>query len=698
MPVILQAEAGECALACLAMIAAYHGNRTTLSALRRRFSTSLKGISLAHMVSVAQQMQLTPRPLRLELEELKSLQLPCVLHWEMDHFVVLKKVSRTGIVINDPAIGERVLAFDQVRGRFTGVALELARGPDFRRRAEEPAIPLRTLAGKIDGLRHGLVRVFALALTLEIFSLIAPQFVQLVVDQVLADRDADLLATLGVGFSFLLVLQVGVSALRGWVVTWLGSHFNMNWTGNVFQHLVKLPQNYFLKRHMGDVVSRFSAIDTIQQTLTTQFVGVVLDGLMSTLTLGLLCVYSVPLTAITVAFLAVYAGLRTLYFRVFREANLSQITVKARQQTSFLETVRGIQAIRLNNKESMQTARYLNATVDALNTSIQVQRLTLIFNAANGLASGAQRIAVMWLGAWLALRNVMSAGMLMAFVAYADQFTSRAGNLVDYLIQLRLLRLQGERLADIVLSPTERHSEGIYAGPSPVAGIELKAVSFRYADGDPWVLKDANMTLNPGESLALVGPSGAGKSTLARMVLGLLDPTEGTMEVGGLDLRNLGKTRFRSMVGSVMQDDTLFAGSIADNVTFFDDDAQPEWIEAAARAAELHDEIVAMPMGYHSLIGDMGSALSGGQQQRLLLARALYRRPKILVLDEATSHLDIERERLISQRLKDMKVTRLIIAHRPETIATADRVMFVGGGKVVEVLRGPGMGMKVRES
>lgn len=441
---------------------------------------------------------------------------------------------------------------------------------------------------------------------------------------------------------------------------------------------------------MGDIVSRFSAIDTIQQTLTTQFVSVVLDGLMSILTLVLLCVYSVPLTAVTVAFLIVYAGLRMLYFRVFREANLSQIVVKARQQTSFLETIRGIQAVRLNNQESMQTARYLNATADTLNTSIQVQRLTLVFNAANGLASGAQRIAVLWLGAWFALRNTMSAGMLMAFVAYADQFTTRAGSLVDYLIQIRLLRLQGERLADVVLAPAEKFAEGTYAGPMPAPGVELKSVSFRYADGDPWVLKDANLTIRPGESVALVGPSGAGKSTLARMILGLLDPTEGTMEVGGLDVRNLGKTRFRSIVGSVMQDDTLFAGSISDNISFFDESAQPDAIEAAARAAELHDDIVAMPMGYHSLIGDMGSALSGGQQQRLFLARALYRRPELLVLDEATSHLDVERERAISRRLKEMNITRLIVAHRPETISSADRVMFVGGGKIVEVTHRPG--------
>jgi ATP-binding cassette subfamily B protein RaxB len=667
------------------MIAGHYGQRNSMPALRRRFSASLKGVSLSGLIATAQAMSLTPRALRLEYEELGEVKVPCILHWEMDHFVVLRKVTRKNLLISDPAIGPRVVRHAEATKCFTGVALELSRGPDFRRQKEEPAIPLRTLAGKVDGLKRGVGQLLMLALVLEVFSLIAPQFVQLVVDQVLADHDNDLLVTLGFGFSLLLVFQVAVSALRGWIATWLGSHFNLNWAANAFQHLVRLPQSYFLKRHLGDVVSRFAAIDVIQQTVTTQFVGVVLDGLMSCLTLILLWVYSPILAAVTASSVVAYAVMRSLYFRMFREANLSQIVVQAKQQTSFMETVRGIQTVRLNNQESMQTTRYLNATVDALDMSIKVQRMSLVFNAANGLTSGAQRIAVLWLGAWLATRGTLTAGMVMAFAAYADQFTSRSSSMIDYVIQFRLLRLQGERLADIVLTPTERFSDGMYAGPLPPPSVTIKSASFRYAEGDPWILKDANLAIKAGESVALVGPSGAGKTTLARVLLGLLDPNEGSIEIGGVDLRNLGKARFRSMVGSVMQDDTLFAGSIADNIAFFDDAATPEAVERAAQAAELHGDIIAMPMGYHSLIGDMGSALSGGQQQRLFLARALYRNPQMLVLDEATSHLDIERERTISERLRAMDITRVIIAHRPETIAAADRVFFVGGGKVQEV-------------
>jgi ATP-binding cassette, subfamily B, bacterial CvaB/MchF/RaxB len=684
LPMIRQSEAAECGLACLAMIAGFHGQHIELPALRRRFSLSLKGITLAQLVEMAQSLGFAGRPMRLELDELRQLQIPCILHWDLNHFVVLREVGKRGVVIHDPAVGERSLTFEELGKHLTGVAVELSKGPDFRRKRSDPPVSLRTLAGSIQGLGRALLTIFGLALALELFGLLAPQFLQMVVDQVLADGDHDLLTFLGLSFLLLMVVQTAVSALRTWTVLWLGTHFSLNWTGNVFQHLLRLPQAYFLKRHLGDVVSRFGAISAIQHTLTTRFVEVVLDGLMTVLTLVVLLLYSPLLAGLTVAAVVLYGALRMLYYRVYREANLGQIVVQAKQQSSFMEAVRGVQTLRLFNQVPARSARYLNVTADALNSSIGVQRLDLVFGAISGLASGAQRIGVLWLGAWLALKGQFSAGMLMAFVAYAGQFTSRASSLVDYAIEIRLLRIQGERLADIVLTPTEAYAEGTYIGPPPEPTIRFEKVSFRYASSEPWILKDCSFEVAAGESVAIAGPSGCGKSTLVRLLLGLLDPQEGKIFIGGINLRHLGKNSYRKMVGSVMQDDCLFAGSIADNIAFFDEAATPGAIEAAARQAELHQDIVAMPMGYHSLVGDMGSALSGGQQQRLSLARALYRKPQILVLDEATSHLDVERERRIAETLQQLQKTRIVIAHRPETVASAERVLMLRKGKVLE--------------
>lgn len=682
LPMAHQSETAECGLACLAMIAGYYGQHTDLPSLRRRFSLSLKGVSLARLIDIAQSMGLACRPLRLELNELQHIQLPCILHWDLNHFVVLREVGKRGAVIHDPAIGERKLMFDELSKHVTGIAVEVSKGPSFQRKRPDQPVSLRALAGSIQGLGRALLTIFGLAMALELFGLLAPQFMQMVVDQVLADGDRDLLTFLGLSFLLLMLIQTGVSALRTWTVLWLGTHFSLNWTGNVFQHLLRLPQAYFLKRHLGDVVSRFGAIASIQHTLTTRFVEVVLDGLMAVLTLVVLLLYSPRLTALIATAVVLYGALRWLYYRVYREANLGQITVEAKQQTHFMEAVRGVQTLRLFNQVPARSASYLNVTADALNASVAVQRLGLGFSTVQGLVSGGQRIAVLWLGAWLALKGQFSAGMLMAFAAYADQFSNRASSLVDYAIEIRLLRIQGERLADIVLTPTEAFAEGTYVGPLPEASIRFEKVSFRYAKGEQWILKDCSFEVAAGESVAIVGPSGCGKSTLARLLLGLLDPQEGRITIGGIDLRHLGKNRYRTMVGSVMQDDRLFAGSVADNIAFFDEAAKQETVEDAARQAELHQEIITMSMGYHTLVGDMGSSLSGGQQQRLLLARALYRQPQILILDEATSHLDVKREHLITETLRHLQLTRIAIAHRPETIASAGRVLELQNCKV----------------
>jgi len=684
LPMIRQSEAAECGLACLAMVTGYYGHHVDLPALRRRFALSLKGIRLVQLIEMAQTLGLACRPLRLDINELSRIQRPCILHWDLDHFVVLREIRKRRVVIHDPAVGERRLQFDEIGPHWTGIAVELSKGPTFKRKTAPPPVSLRKLAGSIQGLGKGLAIIFSLALLLELIGLLWPQFLQMTIDQVLADGDHNLLTFLGISFLLLLVMQTAVSALRTWTTMWLGTHFNLSWAGNVFQHLLCLPQDYFMKRHLGDIVSRFGAVGAIQQTLTTKFVGVIIDGVMATLTLVVMLVYSPLLTGIVVAALTIYAVMRILYYRVYFESNLSQITTSAKQQSVFMEAVRGVQTLRLHNRTAAHTARYLNATADTLNTSIAVQKLNLVFGSIESFTSGIQRVGVLWIGAYLALGGRFSAGMLMAYVAYASQFTSNASNLIDYVVQLKLMRLQGERLADIVLSEPEKNVEAQWTGPEPEPSIRFDRVSFRYASGEPWVLKDCSFEIKAGESAVITGPSGCGKSTLVRLMLGLLDPQQGTISIGGVDLKHLGKRTWRNTVGTVLQDDTLFAGSIADNITFYDDAATPEKIVAVARLAQIHDDVATMPMGYNTIVGDMGSTLSGGQRQRIFLARALYKRPKVLILDEAMSNIDAVCERKIRDALNNLDTPMVVITHHPKVIATSERVLYVRNGNVVE--------------
>nr|WP_242426575.1 peptidase domain-containing ABC transporter [Metallibacterium scheffleri] len=676
LPVIVQSEAAECGLACLAMIACYHGYETDLAALRRRFSLSLKGATLSRLIDMGQALGLHGRPVRLELEELDQLKRPCILHWGLNHFVVLKEVRRGGVVIHDPAQGARTVPWAEAGRQFTGVALELSPHANFRKAREVDPFNWRALIGRIHGLKSALSEVLVLALLLEILALLSPLFTQAIIDQVLADGDHSLLTVLGIGFILMLLLQAAVSALRSWTVMRFGTSLHLSWAGNVFSHLLRLPEEYFAKRHLGDIVSRFQAVHAIQHTLTTRVVEVILDGLMATLTLGVMLIYSLKLSAIVLGAFLVYVLVRVLSYRVQFEATSQQVIASAQQQSKFLEAVRGATTIRLHNQSAAQSARYMNATTDTLNRGLVVQKLNLIFGSANTLIFGLENTAIYWVGALMVLGGAdFSAGMLIAFTMYAGMFTSRASSLVNYAVQVKMLRLQGQRLADIVLTPPERHVETNYAGPAPAPSIQVRNLGFRYAEGEAWIVRHLDLDIAAGESVAIAGPSGMGKTTLAKLLLGLLEPQEGEIRIGGIELKRLGKRAYREMLGAVLQDDTLFAGSIADNISFFDVEATPLRIEAASRLAHIHEDIVAMPMGYHSLVGDMGSTLSGGQRQRVILARALYRRPKILVLDEATSHLDLATERAVNAAIQRLRITRIVLAHRPETLASAQRVI-----------------------
>ena len=675
LPMILQTEAAECGLACLAMIASYHGCEIDIASLRQRYALSLRGMTLEQMLDVAARFDLQARPLRLELSEFKLLTCPCIIHWDLNHFVVLSSVTKIGAIIHDPAVGRRRLSWEVISKSFTGIAIELTPSATFKRRQEHRKLNWKQFIGHIPGLKSLLAHVFILALALEVFGLTAPLFTQWLLDQVLPSNDRALLTLLGLGFLLLLVTQTAFSTIRTWILTTFGVQLHLAWSGRIFSHLLKLPESYFSKRSLGDLVSRFGAVGAIQETLTTRIVEVVLDGLMAVLTLSLMMAYSAPLAALTLGVCLAYFVLRALSYNIFREASLTQLVSGAKQQTLFLESLRGTQAIRLANAGALHTSRYLNATVDTLNNGLKVQRWSMVFGTLSGLLFGCERIGVLWLGALAVLDGKMKVGMLMAFLAYSDQFAGRAGALINYVFELKMLELQGERLADIVMEAPEPHIDSHYLGPQPPPRIEVSDLGSRYADGEPWVLRHVNFTIEPGESVAIIGPSGCGKSTLAKLLASVLDPTEGEIRIGGIPLAMLGKEKYRAMLGVVMQDDTLFSGSIADNISMFAARADLIRIQASARLAAIHDDIASMPMGYHTLVGDMGSTLSGGQRQRLFLARALYRKPRILVLDEATSHLDVTLEREVNAVVGRLQLTRIIVAHRPETIASADRVL-----------------------
>lgn len=682
MKPIFQSEAAECGLAALATVASAHGLHLTLPALRRRFSTSLRGASLNQLADIARELGFEARGLRAEPEVLGDLALPCVLHWDFNHFVVLIKADRSRFVIFDPARGERRLTLPEVSRHFTGVALELTPTTTFQKTVAPERIRLRDLIGNVVGLKRSGAQILVLSLALQLLAVLAPFYLQWVVDKAIVSADHRLLLVLSTGFLLLLLFQIVVSALRGWSVIYLSSSLSLQWTNAVFSHLLKLPLAYFEKRNLGDVTSRLGSVQAIQRTLTTNFVEAFIDGLMAATTLCVMVAYSAKLTMISVTAVAAYVGVRKVAFARLRDQSEDKLVVSAKQQTYLLESLRGIQSLKVAGGEGRRSGTYANLTLDATNSDVRLQHLALGFASANQVIFGVERIVVVAIGAQLALENVFTVGMLMAYLAYKELYAQRAAGLVDKWMEFKMLNLHGERLADVVLSPVQDSTELVDLPADFCARIEVTDLWFRYADSDPWVIQGATFVVEPGEAVAFVGASGCGKTTLVKLMLGLLTPDRGTVRIGGVEAHRLSPRSRRDYLGAVMQDDQLFAGTTGANIAFFDDVYHSESVESAAALAAIHDEIKALPMAYESLIGDMGSSLSGGQKQRVILARALYRTPRILFLDEATSHLDVTNEALVNKAIIGMNLTRVVVAHRPETIACADRVLVVQAGQV----------------
>lgn len=684
--VVLQSEAAECGLACLAMVAAAHGRRETLSELRRQFPLSLTGSSLKTLIAIADGMGFSARAVRCELDELNQLELPAILHWSLDHYVVLRGMSGSRAVIADPALGERRLLPAEVSKHFTGVALELTPAPHFEKKAHVERVRLGDLWSRLSGFKPFLLQIFLLTMLLQAVGLITPLASQLVVDDVIGRSDRDLLTAILLGFGVLALIQTALTTLRGFIQLHAGQRLSIQLSGNLLKHLLCLPTDFFERRHVGDVMSRFGSLAPAQGFLTGGLVGVVLDAVM-VLPVGVVMImYSPSLSGLVALNLAVIFAVRTAAFPINRRYAEENLNLSAKTDSVFLETVRGARAIKIAGREAERHGLWQNAVAEQQNVAFRQGAFGLWGAAGLGAWGGLHMLVLLYAGALLVMAGDMTLGMFFAFQAYAAQFSGRVSGLIGAFFTFRMLGLHLERLADIVHAEPERGLSGASLLSKPLHGeIEARKLRFRYGQYDPWVLNGATFKIGSGEAVAIVGPSGGGKSTLLKLLIGIYDPTEGEVLLDGHPMRALGLREVRGSFGVVMQDDQLLSGTISDNVGFFDAHIDMDRVEEACRLAHVHDDIMKTPMGYLSLVGDMGSILSGGQKQRILLARALYKQPAVLFMDEGTANLDPELERRIIGSLSALNITRVMVAHREATVRGADRVLLVDNGVVTEI-------------
>ncbi|MBZ7667096.1 peptidase domain-containing ABC transporter [Klebsiella oxytoca] len=675
-PVILQSEAAECGIACLAMISGFYGLNIDLFNFRQRYGSPSQGVTLLSLSKTGERAGLKSRALSLDIDEIKQLKLPCIIHWGMNHYVVLTKVRKSSFIIHDPALGKRVIGMQEMSNYFTGVALEIWPDQNFQQEQAKSRLRLLDLMRNIVGLKSTLIKIFAFSVVIEAIGLLLPVGTQMVTDHVIMAQDQSLLTVICIGLVSFTLFRTFISMLRAWTSLTLNTLTNIQWQTTLFDHLTSLPLSFFEKRHLGDIQSRFSSLDVIRSTFTNSIVTGIIDTIMTIGLLIMLTLYGGWLVWIVIGFTLCYAIMRLATYRFYRRVSEEQVIKGARSSSHFMESLYGIATIKALNLKERRSQNWLNLNIDACNAGIKQTRFDMMFSGINTLISSIDQVVILWVGALAVIDNNMTLGMFMAFNAYRGQFSQRASSLIDLFMQLRMLSLHNERLSEIVF--TEPESEmpprRVFEQDKGVK-LEVKNLSYQYDAFTQPVFSNLNIIVEPGESVALVGPSGVGKTTLLKVMCGLLSPTSGDVLADELDINKIGLNNYRLSTACVLQEDRLFSGSISENICGFEDNPDEAFIIECARHSNIHDEIMKMPMGYETIIGELGTGISGGQKQRLLIARALYRKPGILFMDEATSHLDLNNEANINHAISNLSITRIIVAHRPSTIASADRVI-----------------------
>ncbi|GMM69733.1 peptidase domain-containing ABC transporter [Alteromonas sp. MTD1] len=725
VPVVLQSEAAECGLACLNMIAQFYGDKRDLTALRQQLCVSLRGATLKDVMHIATSMGFQTRALKIEMDDLSSLTCPAILHWNMNHFVVLTRVKNKKVWINDPAVGLRQLSLAEASRSITGIALEVKPSDDFTPEKNSPRLRLASFFSKAIGFKRNLATLLALSVVLQIFALATPYYMQTVIDDVLTHNNDALLKALAIGFSFLLFIEVFTGIVRKLLVLSVSTRVQLQLSASVFKHLLSLPLDYFAKRHIGDIVSRFGSLAHIREFLTTGVVTAVLDGVMAIVTLVVMAMYSIKLSATVLVVMALYLAIRLYLLPVMKRLTTEKIALSANEQSHFMESVRAILPIRVYQQGAVRHSDWQNKLVASLNKDILLGKINIGSASANQVLFGVENLIVVYIGATLVMDNELTIGMLLAFIAYKTRFVGAIDGIIGKLIELKMLNVHFARLSDILFTAPATSQTTVdqnqrlclSTNQRSLNAMTAEHIGYRYSENSEWVFRNLNIAVKAGEIIAIVGDSGSGKSTLLKCLMGLYPLNEGRLKhfhtaeckkpenvLSQQDLsapysseasssegcsseacppqyHSIGE-RAPIKVASVLQEDTCLSGTIADNISCFEDNPSIEKIVRSAQLACLHDEIAAMPMQYFTLIGDMGSSLSGGQKQRLLLARALYQNPDILFLDEASSHLDIENEAKINAHLKSLNITRIIVAHRPQSIAIADRVLCLRNGQL----------------
>ena len=682
VPFIPQMEMSECGAASLAMLLAYHGHHASLPEVRLACGVSRDGASALGIVRAARSYGLVAEGVTLEMDGMKDLPLPAILHWGFRHFVVLERLLPGKMVLVDPSLGRRTVDRDEVEKSFTGVAIVAVPGEDFTERAEvRPSF--RRYRGLFQKSLPTMAQLLGASIMLQIVGLVFPVSTQLLLDRVILPHQEAWLWGLAAGLGCAVVANAVLTILRSWVVQSFDYATDLGLLRGFVEHLLRLPLSFFLQRSAGDLFQRAESNTVLSDLFTTRSIAAVLDVFLVIGYAALMLLYSLLLGGILIALglirVAVLVALRTRN----RQVMSTELTAAGRESAALLEALATFETTKALGIQGHVMRRWFDRMAARMNANVERRTLEIASSQVMSVLAGIAVAVVLWAGGAAVLADRMTIGVFAAFLTLQSLFMTPLETLLGAATQLQYMSSHLRRLDDVFDSHVE------VAGaidPGRIAGgIELEDVGFGYVAGAAPIVSGITLRIAPGEKIALVGPSGAGKSTLARLLLGLHVPTTGRIRFDEIDLKEIDLPRLRRQAGVVLQETTFFNDSVRANLSLNDPDLPPERLREAAAIACIDNVIDALPDGYETLMGADGNIFSGGERQRLAIARALAHDPAILLLDEATRALDLETEARLHANLAARRCTRILISHRLATVEDADRIVVMHGGRIVQI-------------
>ncbi|HKU43138.1 MAG TPA: peptidase domain-containing ABC transporter [Polyangiales bacterium] len=679
----------DCGVASLASVLAFHGKHVPIHELRNLLGGGRNGVTARQLLTAARSFGMSARGVAIEPSKLRYLPRASILHWALAHFVVYESSDAKSVTIVDPALGRRRVPMEEAAKLLSGVALIFEPGQGFKRQRIERRVRWERYAQWMFGARGVWARVLATSAFLQLIALSLPGFMAIVVDKVVPRGDLQLLQLVGAGFLLLISFNFLSSLLRSRLLLELRSKVEARMSFDFVDHMFGLPYAFFQQRTTGDLLMRLSSQVAIREVLTSGALSALLDGVLVSLYFVLLLGAAPSLACIALGVAGLQVAILLLASRRNAQLVVEGLAAQSQLEAYQVEMLSGIETLKSMGAGERAFSRWTDLYVNSLNRSIARDRLDGTFQTLVNTLRFCGPVCLMLAGANSVLQGTLSLGAMLGLSALGAGFLDPVANLVGTAMRLTQLRAYMERIEDVLETPSEtsnpRPAQERAAVGALAGSIQVSELSFKYPSEPNLTLQRLSFIAAPGESLAIVGPSGSGKSTLARLLAGLYTPMSGTIAFDGRELRNWDLLALRERLGIVTQDTRLFSGSIRDNVALFDPGISHEEVEAACRLACLHDTIAQMPMGYDTMLADGGSSLSGGQRQRLSLARALVRKPGVLILDEATSALDTATERAVQDNLRALRCTRVIVAHRLSTVVEADKILVLERGRIVGV-------------